>query len=290
MHDKRVVRGSTFTGRTQAAGDGPESGAARARRRALARRAAAARLRPHTPPPAPGRRHHPIQTDHFLEELFDKGSEMEAGVQTDLLLDRPASPLYVPAKTGADAHTQIYPGDLFDFDVEVQPVLEVLVGKTAEQALAEAAQEEELAALRERRRRYCELRDAARAERARLRAADRRLHLEKEALVSQAQAQQAAAREARSAAAAAALARGWLADAVPAALRGLQLRGCLAAAEDSAAADLLPWLVDEVAAEIEALLTSRDLVTGQCLCRCSVRGLYTAYLPLTKSLYADLQL
>lgn len=68
---------------------------------------------------------------------------------------------------------------LFDFDLEVQPVLEVLVGKTAEQALAEVAQEEELAALREQQRRYVELRDAERAERQRLAAQDLRLHHEK---------------------------------------------------------------------------------------------------------------
>ncbi|CAG5042544.1 unnamed protein product [Parnassius apollo] len=154
-------------------------GASRSRRRALARRAALARLRPGSPPPAPARRHLPVQTDHYLQELFDKGVEMEVGVQTDLFLDRPASPIYVPAKTGADAYTQIYPGDLFDFDVEVQPILEVLVGKTTEQALAEVAQEEELETLREQQRRYVELRDAERAERQRLAAQHVRLHDEK---------------------------------------------------------------------------------------------------------------
>lgn len=68
---------------------------------------------------------------------------------------------------------------MFDFDLEVQPILEVLVGKTTEQALAEVAQEEELATLREQQRRYVELRDAERAERQRLAAQDLRLHQEK---------------------------------------------------------------------------------------------------------------
>ncbi|KAJ0180192.1 hypothetical protein K1T71_004783 [Dendrolimus kikuchii] len=213
MHEKRVVRGSTFA----AHGDGLESGAARAarsRRRALARRAAAARLRPGTPPPAPGRRHHPIQTDYYLQELFEKGVEMEVGVQTDLFVDRPATPVYVPAKTGADAFTQIYPGDLFDFDLEVQPIVEVLVGKTAEQALAEVAQEEELATLREQQRRYGELRDAELAERQRLAAQDLRLYHEKE-------------RRARERAAAAGLVRGYVAELVPAVLAGLRDQGYL---------------------------------------------------------------
>lgn len=101
--------------------------------------------------------------------------------QTDLFVERPVSPFYVPAKTGADVETQIYPGDvspyhtnlltcqlrlfqLFDFDMEVQPILEVLVGKTVEQALIEVLEEEELAALREQQRRFLELRSTETAE------------------------------------------------------------------------------------------------------------------------------
>lgn len=37
---------------------------------------------------------------------------------------------------------------LFDFDLEVKPILEVLVGKTMEQSLLEVMEEEELANLR----------------------------------------------------------------------------------------------------------------------------------------------
>ena len=39
--------------------------------------------------------------------------------QTDPFLDRPATPMFVPAKMGVDATTQIEAGDLFDFDFEV---------------------------------------------------------------------------------------------------------------------------------------------------------------------------
>lgn len=41
-----------------------------------------------------------------------------------------------------------FPIQLFDFDLEVRPILEVLVGKTVEQALLEVMEEEELANLR----------------------------------------------------------------------------------------------------------------------------------------------
>ena len=40
------------------------------------------------------------------------------------------------------------PFQLFDFDLEVKPILEVLVGKTVEQSLLEVMEEEELASLR----------------------------------------------------------------------------------------------------------------------------------------------
>ncbi|XP_075970104.1 radial spoke head protein 3 [Anticarsia gemmatalis] len=264
MHDKRVVRGSTVASHPHAAGDGVESAAARAartRRRALARRAAAARLRPGTPPPAPGRRHHPIQTEYYLEELFDKGVEMEVGVQTDLFVDRPATPVYVPAKTGADAFTQIYPGDLFDFDLEVQPILEVLVGKTTEQALAEVAQEEELATLREQQRRYCELRDAELAERQRLAAHDLRLHHEKERRVAEARVAQVAATEARERAAAAVLVQGYVAELLPSVLAGLRDQGYLMERiERGIDEEFMPWLVNEVSQEIESIITSRDVI------------------------------
>lgn len=68
---------------------------------------------------------------------------------------------------------------LFDYDVEVQPILEVLVGKTIEQALIEVLEEEELAALREQQRRFLELRAAEKVEQQRLEQQDRRLREEK---------------------------------------------------------------------------------------------------------------
>lgn len=68
---------------------------------------------------------------------------------------------------------------LFDYDVEVQPILEVLVGKTIEQSLIEVLEEEELAALREQQRKFLELRAAEKAEEQRLEEQERRLREEK---------------------------------------------------------------------------------------------------------------
>ncbi|XP_039749267.1 radial spoke head protein 3 homolog A, partial [Pararge aegeria] len=256
MHDKRVVRGSTFGSHPQAAGDAP-GGAARSRR-LRARRPGRAT----TPPPAPGRRHLRAQTDHYLEELFAKGQELEAGVQTELSAERPATPAYAPAASGADAHTQIYAGDLFDFELEVQPLLEQLVGGAARQALAEAAQEEELAALREQQRRFRELRDAELAERQRLAAQHARLAREKARRAGEARAARAAGEQARARAAGAALVRGYVAELLPSLLAGLRDAGhLLRRLQTGVEEEFMPWLVDEVSHEIESIITSRDVLT-----------------------------
>lgn len=68
---------------------------------------------------------------------------------------------------------------LFDFDVEVKPILEVLVGKTVEQALLEVMEEEELANLRSQQRAFEELRNAELVEQQRLEEQERRHREEK---------------------------------------------------------------------------------------------------------------
>jgi len=54
----------------------------------------------------------PVQTELYLEELGDRVEEVDVDVQTDAFLDRPPSPMFVPAKTGVDAATQILEGDV----------------------------------------------------------------------------------------------------------------------------------------------------------------------------------
>lgn len=82
------------------------------------------------------------------ETLSVRKKEVES--QTNEFKERPPSPEYVPRKTGIDVTTQITQDDvsyLFDFDREVEPILNVIVYKTLEQALFEVESEEELLAL-----------------------------------------------------------------------------------------------------------------------------------------------
>lgn len=91
-----------------------------------------------TPDPVFGREHMSCQTDEYREFLTDKPEQLEVGVATEFYLDRPPVPLFtprMPAKENCKS-TQIYDGDyeLFDFNAEVEPMLNTLIEKTLEQA------------------------------------------------------------------------------------------------------------------------------------------------------------
>jgi hypothetical protein len=126
-----------------------------------------------------------VQTDAYLEEVSDKVPEHDVECQTDEFLDRPASPLFIPIKTGVDKETQIMEGDLFDFELEVEPILDVLVGKTLEQSMMEVMEEEELAELRAHQEEFVQLRNAELAETQRMEEAERRKFEEKERRLKQ---------------------------------------------------------------------------------------------------------
>ncbi|VDP75783.1 unnamed protein product [Echinostoma caproni] len=162
--------------------------------------------------PLEGRLHKPIQTELYLEELSEFLEETDVDCQTDKFLDRPHTPLFVPAKSGEDTSTQIYEGDLFNFDLEVIPILEVLIGKTVEQALLEVAEEEELGAIRDQQVAFEEIRQAELAEVQRLMERDRRLREEKDKRKAEAIRVAERERELAAKVAAQAFSRAYLAD------------------------------------------------------------------------------
>jgi len=127
-----------------------------------------------TPRPVDGRKHVEIQTDENVELLTDKPPEYEKDTQTDFYIDRPVNRLFMPQKTGEDRETQIWDGELFNFDYEVEPILQVLIGKTLETGRMEVLEEEELRVMKEEQKRYDELRYAEMAEAQRMEAEERR--------------------------------------------------------------------------------------------------------------------
>ena len=104
--------------------------------------------------PKPERPRLPINIDKNLIEEEKKVVTADLGIQSDQIdYVNPEKP-YLPQKFGKDQGTQIMDGDLFNFDVDVQPLLTVIVGKTLEQSLNEIAQEDEIATLREAKAMY----------------------------------------------------------------------------------------------------------------------------------------
>lgn len=73
----------------------------------------------------------------------------ELGIQSDQINYIDKTKPFVPQKIGKDVGVQIEDGDLFNFDIDVQPLLSVLIGKILEQTDLELREEEEIKKIRE---------------------------------------------------------------------------------------------------------------------------------------------
>lgn len=265
MYDKRIVRGNTYAQRTLPATAQPDpieiQRQQEARRRAIARKRAKDQLRPKSPEPVEGRKHIDVQTELYLEELSDRVEEADVETQTDAFLDRPPSPLFIPAKSGVDVATQILEGELFDFDIEVKPILEVLVGKTVEQALLEVIEEEELSNLRAQQRQFEELRNAELVETQRLEEQERRHREEKERRMRQQAEVLRKEKETGEKIAARAFAQGYLADLVPSVFGSLNENGYFYdPVERDVETYFMPWIMDKVVQNLNNTMVSRTML------------------------------
>uniref|UniRef100_A0A3B1IEC2 Radial spoke head 3 n=1 Tax=Astyanax mexicanus TaxID=7994 RepID=A0A3B1IEC2_ASTMX len=184
--------------------------------------------------------------------------------QTDAFLDRPATPLFIPAKSGKDVATQIEEGELFDFDTEVQPVLEVLIGKTVEQALLDVLEEEELASLRSQQRAFQELRNAELVEVQRLEEQERRHREEKVRRLKQQREVLENERVIAEKIAARGFAQQYLADLLPSVYNTLRDQGYF---YDPVQRDIetgfLPWLMAEVDSALEKQETALTMFDSE---------------------------
>ncbi|XP_008277652.1 radial spoke head protein 3 homolog [Stegastes partitus] len=265
MYDRRVVRGNTYAQHIPLTTAQPNLAEIQRqqvnKRRATAQKRAWKQLRLRTPEALQGRKHIDVQTELYLEELSDDIVATHNECQTDAFLDKPATPLFIPAKSGKDVATQIEEGELFDFDREVQPVLEVLVGKTVEQALLEVMEEEELSCLRAQQRAFEELRNNELAEVQRLQEQERRHSEEKERRVAQQKEVLKKERETAEKIAARVYAQQYMADLLPAVFTSLRRHGYFYdPVEKDVEMNFLPWLMDEVNNSLEKRYTAREML------------------------------
>jgi len=242
MVNRRVVRGNTYAAQIL-----PSEPIMEATKKTLRKTGPPIRP-PGTPEPVSGRRHIVVQTDTYLEELTDEVPEMEMSTQTDAFMDRPPTPLFVPTKTGMDSATQIEPGDLFDFDFEVEPLLEVLVGKTLEQGLMEVCEEEELAAMRAHQDHFEQIRNAELVATQRMEAAEKRKVEEKERRLAQERARVEREKVVCQKVAASTFARGYLSGIMESVFDKLYDTGFFYDPVEKEVADIfMPWLVEQAA-------------------------------------------
>ena len=265
MYDRRIVRGNTYAQNTLPVSAQPDpieiQRQQEIRRRAIAKKRAKEQLRTRSPDAVEGRKHIQVQTELYLEELSDRIEEADVDTQTDAFLDRPPSPLFIPAKTGKDVATQILEGDLFDFDIEVKPILEVLIGKTLEQSLFEVLEEEELANLRQQQREFEEIRNAELVEMQRLEEQERRHREEKERRMKQQREVLKKEKETAEKIAARAFAQSYLADLVPSVFNTLRDGGYFYdPVERDVEQGFIPFVMDEVVKRVDKSIYGRAVL------------------------------
>jgi len=208
-----------------------------------------------------GRKHIDVQTENYLEELSDNVRVSEVDTQTDAFLDRPATPLFVPQKIGVDVETQIEEGDLFDFDLEVSPILEVITGKTLEQALMEVLEEEELANLRHHQDEFDRIRNAELAETQRMEAAEKRRYEEKQRRLAQEQERVDSEKIVAEKITARTFAKTYVSDLVGQVFSGLQDSGYFFdPLEREVQTQFMPWLLDRTTNHLEQVAEDRSLM------------------------------
>jgi len=261
MYDKRVVRGNTYAAQILPA-------TAQAEQLEMERKAQQQRSlkrpklppKPDTPDPTEGRKHIDVQTEQYLEELTDRPVEVDIDTQTDAFMEQLPAPIFIPMKTGVDVETQIYEGDLFDFDTEVEPILEVLVGKTLEQSMMEVMEEEELANMRAHQEHFEQIRNAELAETQRLEEAEKRRSQEKERRVQQEKERVAREAQVTEKVAARTFTKGFLSELQSSVVSNLQDAGFFYdPLEAEVTNDFMPWLMDSMSEKLDMVSVAKAI-------------------------------
>lgn len=97
------------------------------------------------------------------EELSDHENQInELDIEPDFYIDRPPTPIFIPNPEGDNKQIQVLDktSELFDFDLEVEPILQVLVGKSLEHAQIEVIEEHEKNELRRHKIQFLQLKEA----------------------------------------------------------------------------------------------------------------------------------
>jgi hypothetical protein len=191
---------------------------------------------------------------------LDRPVEVDVDTQTEAYLDRPPSPLFIPSKNGVDAASQVEVAEIFDFETESAPILEVLVGKTLQTSMLEVMEEEELAAIRKRQDEFEEERNAELLEVQRLEAEASRKLAEKKRRVAQERERKRLQQELKEKVAARSFAKSYLSEMNATVFSDLELDGAFYdPVKKEIGEDFLPWLFDGVVSTAQQVTTAQSL-------------------------------
>lgn len=86
----------------------------------------------------------------------------EDEIEPDYYIDRAPDAVFIPNREGENKEIQVIDKDLdlFDFNLEVEPILQVLVGKVLEHARIEAIEEYEQNKLAEHKSQFKQMKEA----------------------------------------------------------------------------------------------------------------------------------
>ncbi|OAF70069.1 hypothetical protein A3Q56_02178 [Intoshia linei] len=168
MHDKRIVRGNTY-----AKCYVPFSQVLSKKKLKLNRTKKPVNLMT---------MEHP---NRVLEEITDRDIEIDDFWSSELYYDRPPSPKYEKPGIFKNAATEILPNELFNFDIQVIPILQFLVGTTIEKSLVEVSEENELKEMRCKESQFHFIRNIEISEREKLIQQNQRSLLEKKHRLNQ---------------------------------------------------------------------------------------------------------
>jgi len=261
MFDKRVVRGNTYAAQIlPATAQAEQLEIERKSQKQRSAKRPKAGPKPDTPDAVEGRKHIDVQTEQYLEELTDRPVEADVDTQTDAFMDQLPAPIFIPMKTGVDAATQVEDGELFDFDAEVEPILEVLVGKTLEQSMMEVMEEEELANMREHQEHFEQIRNAELAETQRLEEAEKRRFEEKERRLEQERRRVEREQQVTEKVAARTFTKGFLQELQSSVVDNLKDAGFFYDPLEAEVKDnFMPWLMDATEASMDQLRVARAI-------------------------------
>jgi radial spoke head protein 3 len=123
------------------------------------------------------------ELEHYNDwaELEDYDDiEDERKLEPDFYVDKPPTPVFMENPKGTDQEIQVEDHELFDFELEVEPILQVLVGKACENARLEVIEDWEKEQFHEHKRKFLIIKEAELMETQRMEAARNRRRREAE--------------------------------------------------------------------------------------------------------------